>query len=69
MQKLGTEHAELINDNWKFSDAYSVQWIRAQCASGLAYGVFVAQTASQSSQEDKKASPAQTASEAEEQGH
>ena len=32
--------AEFINENWKFRDEFSVQWIRRQCKSGFAYGVF-----------------------------
>lgn len=36
----GPEHAEFINENWKFRDEFSVQWIRRQCKSGFAYGVF-----------------------------
>ena len=32
--------AEFINENWKFRDEFSVQWIHRQCESGFAYGVF-----------------------------
>lgn len=40
LEHLGPEFSQLINDNWKFRDAYSVHWIRSQCESGLSYGVF-----------------------------
>lgn len=38
--QLGPEYGQLINDNWKFRDAFSLDWIRAQCESGMAYGVI-----------------------------
>ena len=39
VHRLGTEHADWINSNWKFRDDYSLHWIKKQCQSGFAYGV------------------------------
>ena len=34
------ENPQFINENWKFNNSSSIHWIRSQCESGLAYGVF-----------------------------
>ena len=39
-QLHSSEHAKFINDNWKFKDKNSLNWIRKQCKNGFAYGVF-----------------------------
>ena len=39
-QLNGPEHSQIIFESWKFRRDHSIHWIRSQCKSGLAYGVF-----------------------------
>ena len=43
VKPLNTEKdAKMIDENWKFRDETSLQWIQSQCKNGMAYGTFPA---------------------------